>query len=378
MLSNLSNINQSVFIGAALVETGRGGIAAVARMTARALVRAGARADLLSFLDKEEIKLDGIRSRACRGNKLSFALSAHQLLLRNQLAIYNSLGMARVHPTFLGSLRPYATWIHGLEVWDDMRPDYLKALKRADLVFVNSRYTLERFQRRHGELSSARVCPLATEQDKAPEDLADFSGPPVALIVARVDTGHVKGHSELLASWPDVVSAVPAARLVIAGGGSGLEALREEVKASPVAGSIDVKGFVPADCLPKLFREAHVFAMPSQQEGFGIAYVEAMRFGLPAIASRQDAGQEVVQDGATGYNVDLLRKGDLTARLIELLSDPDKCAAFGAAGHSVWNDQFRFSHFAARFGKVWNDFAAVPANNIDGCVGVCTKSAKSV
>ena len=266
--------------------------------------------------------------------------------------------MARVHPHYAGSLRPYAAWIHGIEVWGDMRPDYLRALRRADLVFVNSRYTLERFQSTHGTLSTARVCPLATEQDEAPAVLADFSGPPTALIVGRAGADEMKGHSELLASWPDVVSAVPAARLVIAGGGSGLEALREQVKASPAAGSIDLKGFVPADCLPKLFQEAHVFAMPSRQEGFGVAYVEAMRFGLPAISSRQDAGQEVVEDGVTGYNVDLLRKGELTARLIELLGGTDRCAALGTASHAVWKERFRFSHFAARFASVWNEFQA--------------------
>ena len=310
----------------------------------------------MSFLDKEEIEFDGLRCHPCRGSKLGFALFAQRLLLRNRFAVYDSLGMARAHPHFLGSLRPSAVWIHGIEVWGEMRPDYLKALRRADLVFVNSNYTLNRFQSRHGELSSARVCPLATEQDEAPEQLADFSGRPVALMVARVDAGDVKGHSELLASWPDVISAVPDARLVIAGGGSGLEALREKVKASPAAGSIDIKGFVPADCLPGLFQDAHVFAMPSWQEGFGIAYVEAMRFGLPAIASLQDAGQEVVKDGVTGYTVDLRRKDELTARLIELLSDPGKCASAGAAGHAMWKEQFRFSQFATRFAGVWDEF----------------------
>jgi phosphatidyl-myo-inositol dimannoside synthase len=360
MQCNLSNVKQSAFLGAALIESGKGGIAAVARMTARALVDLGAHVDLLSFLDKEAVEVDGVRARPCQGSKLRFALSAHQLLLRNRFAIYDSLGMARVHPHFVGSLRPYAAWIHGIEVWGDMRPDYLQALRRADLVFVNSRYTLERFQSTHGALSTARVCHLATEQNDAPASLADFSGPPVALIVGRVGAGEMKGHLELLASWPDVVSAVPDARLIIAGGGSGLEELRDQVKASPAVGSIDLKGFVPADRLPRLFQAAHVFAMPSQQEGFGVAYVEAMRFGLPAIASRQDAGQEVIEDRVTGYNVDLLQKGELTARLIELLSDPNKCAALGAAGHCVWKERFRFSHFAARFANVWNEFGSAP------------------
>jgi phosphatidylinositol alpha-1,6-mannosyltransferase len=140
---------------------------------------------------------------------------------------------------------------------------------------------------------------------------------------------------------------------VIVGSGTGLAAIRDKVRSSTVASSIDVLGYVSELKMPELFESAHVLAMPSRQEGFGIVYIEAMRHGLPVIASRHDAGQEINVDGETGFNVDLDRKNELTERLIELLSNADRAAAMGEVGFRRWQQHFRYSSFADRFLAHW-------------------------
>ena len=65
-----------------------------------------------------------------------------------------------------------------------------------------------------------------------------------------------------------------------------------------------------------------MFAMPSLTEGFGLVFIEAMRRGLPLIASRADAGQEVNVDGHTGFTVDREDSERLVAALIALLGGP--------------------------------------------------------
>jgi phosphatidylinositol alpha-1,6-mannosyltransferase len=88
--------------------------------------------------------------------------------------------------------------------------------------------------------------------------------------------------------------------------------------------------------------------MPSRGEGFGLVYIEAMRQGVPVIASIHDGAREVNVDGETGYNVDLDQSGELTARLITLLSHPVLRHRMGAAGQQRWHEHFRLACLRSR------------------------------
>ena len=53
--------------------------------------------------------------------------------------------------------------------------------------------------------------------------------------------------------------------------------------------------------LIQLLRQSHLLVVPSSYEGFGIAYLEGMAFGLPAIGTTAGAASEMIEDGKTGY-----------------------------------------------------------------------------
>ena len=165
-----------------------------------------------------------------------------------------------------------------------------------------------------------------------------------------------KGHIELIDCWPSVMAAIPDARLLIAGGGDGLGILRARAGASAAASNIEFTGFLPQGEIDALWSRANVFAMPSRQEGFGLVYIEAMRRGLPVIASTQDAGQEINLHGVTGYNVDLEREGELARRTIELLSDKALARQFGENGREHWRANFCFSAFRRRMEPILTEF----------------------
>lgn len=347
-----------LFFGAATLTAGNGGIARVSRMAARALIDAGADIRLASLAESGAFELHGRRVATCGESRLKFAARAHLAALQGRIGLYDTLGLARAHPRPPGLNGPFATWFYGIEAFENMRDDHKRALKRADKAITISSCSLNKYQNLHGPLEDVSVCWLATEHDDPPEHPASFEGPPTVLIIGRLDAAeHWKGHKELIECWPRVTDAIPDARLVIAGGGTGLERTRAQCQASRAAGRIDLLGFVPEAEIDALFRRAHVFAMPSRQEGFGITYIEAMRFGLPVIASVHDAGAEVNVDAVTGYNVDLDRPEELGDRLIALLRDTDKAKALGQAGLKRWRANFRYSSFAERFLGIWRDFA---------------------
>lgn len=346
-------------IGAAVLEAGRGGIARVARMTARSLIEAKVPINMFALIDHEPTEIEGKRSRHFCGSKFQYTLMCHFAALSHDWFLYDAVGPARAHSRLPGLRRPYGVWIHGVEVWDSLSPDRARALRGADFVLSNSQFTLDRFESLHFSLDNAHVCHLATEDDKEPERKANFDGPPTVLLVGRSDKDNFrKGHSEVIAAWDLVTSEIPEAELLLVGGGDGLDLLRKTVALSPVSDKIKVLGFVPESEMPNFWTRAHAFVQPSWKEGFGLVYIEAMRYGLPVIASIHDAGQEVNVDGETGYNVDLNHRKMLAERMIELLSDSDRARKMGAAGHVRWQNKFRFSAFRSRL-----------TNILDQCTG---------
>ncbi len=66
---------------------------------------------------------------------------------------------------------------------------------------------------------------------------------------------------------------------------------------------------------------AHVLAVPSSYEGFGIVYLEGMAFGLPAIGTTAGAAGEIIADGETGFLIPPNDAETLAARLKALAAD---------------------------------------------------------
>ena len=342
-----------VMIGADSLERGASGIGRVARLMARVLaeeVRGGTlSAEGVALNDRTAPRDLGIPARTAQASRLRFVSSMLKASLTHTHFLYDFTGIARAHIGVPPFRRPYLTWIHGIEIWEDARADRLRRAREADVLVANTEYTRARASALHRGLTHTQVCWLATEEDEEPAAMA-IEREPAALILSRLDTaGGYKGHRELVDAWPEVARAVPGARLLIAGDGPGRDVIRAWRNASPVREQIELLGFVPEASLPALWSRARVFAMPSRGEGFGLAYIEAMRHGLPTVASVHDAAIEVNEDGVTGYNVDLERSGDLPERLIHLLREPAECARMGEAGRARWRRHFRFSAFRERF-----------------------------
>jgi glycosyltransferase involved in cell wall biosynthesis len=88
----------------------------------------------------------------------------------------------------------------------------------------------------------------------------------------------------------------------------------------------------------------HLLAVPSTHEGYGIAYLEGMSFGLPAIATTAGGAGEIITHGRDGF---LTAPGDaaaLAACLGELLRDRERLLAMSLAArktflaHPTWEE----------------------------------------
>ncbi len=105
---------------------------------------------------------------------------------------------------------------------------------------------------------------------------------------------------------------------------------------------IDLRGRLADDDLAAVLRRSHVLAIPARHEGFGIAYLEGMSFGLPAVASAAGGASDLVTPGETGALVEPDAPESVARVLGALARDRDRLARMGRAarerydGHPDW------------------------------------------
>lgn len=111
-----------------------------------------------------------------------------------------------------------------------------------------------------------------------------------------------------------------------------------------LADRVRFTGWLDDDALADRFAAAHLLAVPSTHEGFGMAYLEGMGFGLPAIAAAAGGASDLVADGKTGFLVEPGDAEEIARAIGSLVDDRDRLADMGIAArrryerHPTWDD----------------------------------------
>jgi phosphatidylinositol alpha-1,6-mannosyltransferase len=186
---------------------------------------------------------------------------------------------------------------------------------------------------------------------------------PVCVCISRLVPR--KGQDRLIQAWPLVVARVPEARLLLVGGGPYERRLRRLAAASPVADRIHLAGEVAWEDLPAHYAAGDVFAMPCRTrwlgldlEALGVVFLEAAAAGLAVVAGRSGGSPETVVEGVTGTVVDGRRAGPVAAAVADLLADPPRARAMGAAGRRRVEQEFAWPAVVARLERLLATAAA--------------------
>lgn len=152
-----------------------------------------------------------------------------------------------------------------------------------------------------------------------------------ALAIAVIARMHpIKGHRSMLAVMARIVKERPDAVLVLAGDGP--ERAACEALAKELGISANVRFLGSRSDVPELMAASDVVAVPSKSEGLSLVAIEACAAGRPVVAFDAGGIGDVVSQGATGY---LVPPGDEAAfanAILDLASNPGKCAQFGERG----------------------------------------------
>ncbi|ROT99090.1 glycosyltransferase family 4 protein [Histidinibacterium lentulum] len=202
--------------------------------------------------------------------------------------------------------------VHGLEVWQPLSPAARRGLAGADRVLCVSRHTVSKVVEIAGVDPSRCTAIFNTVDDRfVPGDRAAararFDLPADATVlstVARLDPRQRhKGHDRVIPLLADLARDVPGLTYLVAGTGSDLDRLEALARKTGAEGIVRFLGFVGDEALPDLYRASDLYVMPSHGEGFGIAFVEAMCCGTPALGLDAGGAGDGLRDGELGRAV---------------------------------------------------------------------------
>ncbi|ADI37651.1 Glycosyl transferase, group 1 [Waddlia chondrophila WSU 86-1044] len=139
------------------------------------------------------------------------------------------------------------------------------------------------------------------------------------LIIHASNFRRVKRPEDVVRVFHRIKEKIPA-KLLLMGTGEGIEVVRHQVKELGIEDDVFFKG--KERNIDPYVASSDLFLLPSSQESFGLAALEAMSYGVPVIATQVGGLPELIEHGVSGF---LTPVGDIETMsnfAINLLSDP--------------------------------------------------------
>ena len=170
---------------------------------------------------------------------------------------------------------------------------------------------------------------------------------PIALFLSRIDPK--KGLELLLAAVAQARAEVPDLVLVIAGMGDPayVAQLQEQARVSGSSDQVMWVGYLNGTAKLEALQSADVFVLPSYAENFGLAVVEALACGVPAIVSEHVAVAREISAGDAGLVVRQTVPA-IKAALVEVLRDSANRTRMAAAARAVAVHEFSLASMSER------------------------------
>jgi glycosyltransferase involved in cell wall biosynthesis len=171
----------------------------------------------------------------------------------------------------------------------------------------------------------------------------------------------IKNYDALLRAFAELTRRMPRSRLTLVGDGPERQHLERLAERLCIASSVEFKGF--SDDVPGLLAAHDMFVLSSRHEGISVAILEAMRAGLPVVATRVGGVPETVIDGVTGRLVETDDPAAMADVMAEMLGCTANLQAMGAAGRAVQQRRFSLSRMSERYTDLYETAAGRPSDD---------------
>lgn len=238
---------------------------------------------------------------------------------------------------------------------------WIRLVERANLEAAAAIHTTSAAETRHIASFGWRLPPIATiphgvddppppsDAPLSPDVAAAVAGGPMVLAFGRLSWE--KGLDRLIAA----LAKVPQVRAVLAGDDSGGfgKILATQAAGLGIADRVTILArHIEGADKEALFDAARLFAMTSLSENFGLAAFEAMRRGLPVLATSGVGMSEIVRDAQAGLVVEPT-PADIGEGLGTLFADPERCRRLGEAGRRHVIEHYGWAAVAERMVELY-------------------------
>jgi len=301
-------------------------------------------------------------------NIAAFALLRRVALLHLHMSEYGSVlrkGLLAHLGKFFGV--PIVIHMHGAKfttMWETASPRRKSAMlavfRRADAIIVLGQFWRQ-YLVDHLQQPAAKIHVVANGvPDPGPNSaLPPAPGQPVKILFAG-QVGQRKGVGDLLDSLARPNLRNLPWRLTIAGSGE-IPAHREKAQQLGIADRIDFLGWVSVEEVSRQMRAAHIFVLPSYQEGLPMAIIEAMANALPVISTPVGSIPDMLLDSVTGLLVPPGNPTALSNAFERLLTSPQLRASLGANARKLYLRDFTVAAMCDRLQAVFH--SVTPANS---------------
>ena len=264
---------------------------------------------------------------------------------------------------------PVVTTLHGTDVTlvgND--PSYLEttrwAVRRSDAVTAVSealrRATADQLalDGQPIEVIPNFVDPARYERVRGSAGARRWARPGEKVLVHVSNFRPVKRVMDVLDVFLAVRARMPA-RLLLAGDGPERGKLEQRCRAERCCDVVTFLGNLPA--VEEVLAGADLFLLPSENESFGLAALEALACEVPVVATRIGGIPEVVDDGETGLLYDVGDVAAMSRGAITLLADPERHRTFALLARERAIARFAESAIVARYRALYERVLAAPA-----------------
>jgi len=252
--------------------------------------------------------------------------------------------------------------LHLADQWGYNRPMIYRAIRTADAYIALTDHERDVLIAQH-HVAPERIHVIGGGVDPVSVSLAEvaalrqrFNLSDNPLIVGLGKHGERKRFDVLIAAMPTVWQRHPQAQLVIAGASSNYtDRLRAQIAQIETQGRIQLLSDIDTATKHALLAASNIFALPSGDESFGIAFVEAWAHARPVIGANRPAIASLIQDQVDGLLYDFPHPESLAQALLTLLDRPTLQTQLGQAGQSKAQRDYTWPHIAAQYHALYQN-----------------------